>query len=101
MVAVREVHVAGDAAPPRRYVVALGTGPEHGGESILAEGHDFYGAPRLDATAQRLAVVAWDHPDMPWDRSAVIVVPLAVKAAAGTGTSQLVAGRRAVDGRGR
>ncbi len=83
-------HVAGATAPPRRCIVALGTGSATGagpaggtgsgndGESILAEGHDFYGAPRLDPTTQRLAVVAWDHPDMPWDRSAVLVVPLAV-----------------------
>jgi dipeptidyl aminopeptidase/acylaminoacyl peptidase len=48
-------------------VVALGTGPGNAGASVLAQGHDFYGAPRLDTATQRLVVVAWDHPDMPWD----------------------------------
>ena len=95
VVAVREVHGAeGEGAhgtrSPRRCVVALGTGPGHAGASVLAQGHDFYGAPRLDTATQRLAVVAWDHPDMPWDRSAVIVVALACTADATTGTSRLV-----------
>ena len=94
VVAVREVHGAeGEGAhgsrSPRRCVVALGTGPGHAGASVLAQGHDFYGAPRLDTVTQRLAVVAWDHPDMPWDRSAVIVVALACTADATTGTSRL------------
>ncbi len=55
---------------PLRSVVALptrGDGPP--GESTLLEGHDFYGAPRVDAAGERLAVVAWEHPDMPWDAS--------------------------------
>jgi dipeptidyl aminopeptidase/acylaminoacyl peptidase len=33
----------------------------------LAGGHDFYLAPRLDASGRRLAFVGWDHPNMPWD----------------------------------
>ena len=86
VVAVREVHVCRRSqrhpgAPWSRWAPA----ENGGGESILAEGHDFYGAPRLDATTQRLAVVAWDHPDMSWDRSAVIVIPLAVTADTTTG----------------
>ncbi len=31
----------------------------------LHEGHDFYAAPRL--SGHKLAFVAWDHPNMPWD----------------------------------
>jgi len=75
VVAVREVHGA-DGGSPRRLVVALATGTDDVGESILASGHDFYGAPRLDPQSRRLATVVWDHPDMPWDRSSVEVVPL-------------------------
>jgi dienelactone hydrolase len=89
VVAVREVHGGGPA--PQRSIVALGARPENAGESILAQGHDFYGAPRLDTRAQRLAMAVWDHPDMPWDRSAIVVTPLEVSVDRSTGTSRLVA----------
>ncbi|MEX2488667.1 MAG: S9 family peptidase [Pseudomonadales bacterium] len=35
--------------------------------NILAEGHDFYSAPRISPDGQQLAFVTWDHPNMPWD----------------------------------
>ena len=34
---------------------------------VLAEGHDFFAAPSLSPDECRLAWVAWDHPQMPWD----------------------------------
>ncbi|MDQ3895772.1 MAG: S9 family peptidase [Actinomycetota bacterium] len=34
--------------------------------TLVAEGHDFYAAPRF-AGDGRLAWIAWDHPRMPWD----------------------------------
>lgn len=34
---------------------------------ILASGHDFYMQPRWSPAGDRLAWVAWDHPNMPWD----------------------------------
>jgi dienelactone hydrolase len=88
VVAVREVHRGEER--PQRSIVALGARPENAGESILAEGYDFYGAPRLDTTAQRLAMAVWDHPDMPWDQSAMVVTPLEVSIDRSTGTSRLV-----------
>jgi dipeptidyl aminopeptidase/acylaminoacyl peptidase len=90
VVAVREV-LSDNGDRPRRCIVALGVQAQNAGESILAQGHDFYGAPRLDRTTQRMAVVVWDHPDMPWDRSAVQVMPLEITVDAATGSSQLVA----------
>jgi dienelactone hydrolase len=82
----------GHARGPRRCIVALGTRPENAGDSILAEGHDFYGAPQLDAMAGRLAMAVWDHPDMPWDRSAIVVTPLEIAVDQLSGRSQLVVG---------
>jgi dipeptidyl aminopeptidase/acylaminoacyl peptidase len=74
VLAVREAHREG-AAPPARRVVALPT-RRGAPEATLLGGHDFYGAPRVDGTGGRLAVVVWDHPDMPWDASALVVVSL-------------------------
>ena len=34
---------------------------------IVAEGHDFFGAPRLSPDGRKLAWLSWDHPNMPWD----------------------------------
>jgi dipeptidyl aminopeptidase/acylaminoacyl peptidase len=34
---------------------------------VVESGRDFYMAPRLDPSGKRLAWLAWDHPNMPWD----------------------------------
>ncbi len=37
--------------------------------SILIRGHDFFSSPILNAEANQLAWITWDHPNMPWDES--------------------------------
>ena len=67
--AVRETHDR--AARRRRYARSFGsrlTGPgaeDPGGRRSVVSGSDFvaYPTPR----AGRIAWIAWDHPDMPWD----------------------------------
>ena len=63
--AVREDHRQRGEA--RNTLVALrDDGDLHGGRSV-AEGHDFYAAPRLSPDGTQLAWLCWNHPDMPWD----------------------------------
>ena len=40
---------------------------------VLHQGHDFYANPVLDAAHRRIAWLQWDHPDMPWDESSVMI----------------------------
>ena len=75
VLAVREIHHEGSARP-LRSVVALSTRAAAPCETTLLDGHDFFGTPRPHPSGERLAVVAWDHPDMPWDGSIVLVLPL-------------------------
>jgi dipeptidyl aminopeptidase/acylaminoacyl peptidase len=75
VLAVREVHPEG-GGHPARCVVALSTRDDGPYEATLLEGHDFFGSPRVDPPGERLAVVVWDHPDMSWDASTLLVVPL-------------------------
>ena len=74
VLAVREIHHESSTRPVRS-VVALSTSAARC-ETTLLDGHDFFGTPRPHPTGDRLAVVAWDHPDMPWDGSIVLVLAL-------------------------
>jgi dipeptidyl aminopeptidase/acylaminoacyl peptidase len=88
VLAVREAHRQ-DSRGPQRCIVAFGTRADAAPECVVLEGHDFFGAPRVDSTGERLAVVAWDHPDMPWDASQLLVVSLARHGEPGSSTASL------------
>jgi dipeptidyl aminopeptidase/acylaminoacyl peptidase len=62
LISVREDHVAGDAYPTNT-LCAINF---DGSETVLAEGADFYAAPRLSPDGRSLAWLSWDHPRMPW-----------------------------------
>lgn len=64
LLAVRERH--GGTAVPERSIVAIS--PD-AGVTELASGSDFVAQPALSPSGERLAWVAWNHPDMPWDRT--------------------------------
>ncbi len=92
VLAVREVHAQG-AARPLHQVVALAIDPEaEPAETVLFEGHDFYGAPAVNQAGDRVAVVAWDHPDMPWDAGELLVQDVTPTSLAPVGEPRLVAG---------
>jgi hypothetical protein len=41
---------------------------------VVASGHDFYASPTLSPEGDRLAFLAWDHPNMPWNGTLLEVV---------------------------
>ena len=43
----------------------------------LASGHDFFMQPCWHPDGQRIAFVAWDHPNMPWDGTRLYLCRLA------------------------
>jgi dipeptidyl aminopeptidase/acylaminoacyl peptidase len=63
LIAVREHHGGGSEAANSLVALSL-----DGGESTtLAEGSDFYAAPRVSPEGRRLAWLSWRHPLMPWE----------------------------------
>ncbi|MEH3088237.1 MAG: prolyl oligopeptidase family serine peptidase [Microbacterium arborescens] len=98
LLAVRER--SRDADIPERHIVAIETAPEAASATAfvhavteLAGGSDFVAQPALSPDGTRLAWVAWDHPDMPWDRTRVRVArvgdPASVHDVTGGSTSAL------------
>ncbi|MHB8506122.1 MAG: alpha/beta hydrolase family protein, partial [Acidimicrobiales bacterium] len=43
---------------------------------VLAGGHDFFASPAVSPDGTRLAWLAWDHPEMPWDATRLWVADL-------------------------
>lgn len=73
LVCVRESHVTPDREPVNELVaVDCATGAA----TVLASGHDFYSDPRPSPDGGRLAWLAWDHPNMPWDGTELWVAAL-------------------------
>jgi dipeptidyl aminopeptidase/acylaminoacyl peptidase len=72
VLAVREDHRARPPTDPKAAIVALPLDPDRA-ETILVEGPDFLSSPRLAPGGERLAWIAWDHPDMPWDGTRLFV----------------------------
>jgi len=65
LICVREDHTAADREATNTIVaIALRSG---GAGEILVSGGDFYSNPRLSPDGSRLAWLAWNHPNMPWD----------------------------------
>ena len=49
---------------------------------LWSAGTIFYRSPRISPDGKRLAIVAWDHPNMPWDDTQLLVVELQPSASA-------------------
>ncbi|GAA4122643.1 S9 family peptidase [Knoellia locipacati] len=74
VLAVREDH-SGDGEPVNT-LVRLDLGDNADGGRVLWEGSDFVSRPALSADGSRVAVVTWDHPNMPWDTTTLRLADL-------------------------
>jgi dienelactone hydrolase len=71
VLAVREDHSG--SGEPENTIVALDLdGPNPDAGEVLCGGADFYSTPELSAGG-RLAWTQWDHPNMPWDSTTIMV----------------------------
>jgi dipeptidyl aminopeptidase/acylaminoacyl peptidase len=73
LIAVREDHGAAGREPVNEIAcVDL----ESGDDRVLVSGNDFYSSPRLSPYGDRLAWLTWNHPNMPWDGTQLMVCEL-------------------------
>jgi dipeptidyl aminopeptidase/acylaminoacyl peptidase len=90
LLAVRET--ARDGRVPERAIVEIGSAPVTDADgapavvTALASGYDFLAYPRLSPDGERLAFIGWNHPNMPWDATQLVVLDLP------TGVSTVIAG---------
>jgi dipeptidyl aminopeptidase/acylaminoacyl peptidase len=66
LVAVREDHTR-EGSEAVNTIVSLALDGEGDGGRVIVSGHDFYSSPRISGDGKRLAWLAWNHPNMPWD----------------------------------
>ena len=69
LIAVREDHSGDGEARNALVAIDLATGAV----SALWDRSDFVAAPRLSPDGSRLAWIAWNHPNMPWDATTLHV----------------------------
>jgi dipeptidyl aminopeptidase/acylaminoacyl peptidase len=77
LIAVREDHSPETLArhgEAENAIVAIDV--SNGEVTELAGGHDFFGAPRPSPDGRQLAWLRWDHPNLPWDGTELVLADL-------------------------
>jgi hypothetical protein len=90
LIAVREDHT--DPADVKNAIVRL-SGQAGRRRQVLFGDSDFVAYPRVSPDGKRLAWMAWDHPNMPWDDTRLYVADIGRTASP---TSSVVAGGRRI-----
>lgn len=72
LICVRENHV-GDSEPVNELV---SVDVQNGEIFPIHQGHDFYAHARLSPSGEKIAFLAWDHPNMPWNGTQLYVMTL-------------------------
>jgi len=84
IICVREDHRRSDQ---QAVATIIGADPAGTAEQrVLVSGNDFYSNPRLSPDGRRLAWLAWNHPNMPWDGTGLWVGELDAHGAVGRAT---------------
>ena len=90
IICVRENHTSeGEPVNAIVAVDALGQGEQQ----VLSQGSDFCSNPRISPDGSTLAWLTWDHPNMPWDGTFLLVASFNDRGQ--LGEPQVVAGGRA------
>ncbi|HEB90513.1 MAG TPA: S9 family peptidase [Deltaproteobacteria bacterium] len=96
LVAVEEKPRSGGEPENRLVAIELGSASGFpvvaGPPRVVAAGHDFYSSPVFAPDGRRLAFLAWDHPDMPWNGTTLEV--MAWGASGPVGAPRAIAGGR-------
>ena len=77
LITVREDHRDAGSEARSELVAVNCSGPNAGGGVVLATGADFYAAPRSSPDGSELAWTEWDHPNMPWDETRLMLANVA------------------------
>lgn len=72
LICVREDHTRAECEAVNTLVSIHVEADETCG-AVLVSGNDFYSSPRVSPDGLRLAWLAWNHPNMPWDGTALWV----------------------------
>jgi dipeptidyl aminopeptidase/acylaminoacyl peptidase len=89
---IREITVLlpADSDPAGRTTRTIVAIPLSGAEpTVLADSHHFLSNVRPSPDGRQLAWIGWDHPDMPWDSTELMVAPLTTS---GAGTPRVLFG---------
>ncbi|MEO5941424.1 MAG: S9 family peptidase [Candidatus Limnocylindrales bacterium] len=77
ILAIREDHEPDTLArhgEAENAVVAIDL--DTGAVTVLADGADFFSSPRLSPDGSRLAWLRWNHPNLPWDGTELVLADL-------------------------